>query len=87
MSTAQKCLVLKNKKKEAKTSYFNDYIDITVLFSDPFSVAKCLGARTVAPHLLEVLPQFNIISEVVTDAQAVKSCIKFAGLLHVVFLY
>ncbi|XP_021917379.1 L-serine dehydratase/L-threonine deaminase-like [Zootermopsis nevadensis] len=42
------------------------------------SVAKCLGARTVAPHLLEALPQFNVISEVVTDAQAIKSCIKFA---------
>jgi hypothetical protein len=60
---------------------------MTVLFSDSFSIAKCLGARTVAPHLLEILPQFRIISEVVTDAQAVKSCIQFAGLLHVVNLY
>lgn len=42
------------------------------------SVAKCLGARTVAPHLLEILPQYSIISEVVTDAQAIESCIKFA---------
>jgi hypothetical protein len=71
-------------KKDRKTSYFDGYL---LLFSDSFSIAKCLGARTVAPHLLEILPQFNIISEVVTDAQAVRSCIKFAGLLHVVFLY
>jgi len=51
-----------------------------VFFYNLFSVAKCLGARTVAPHLLEVLPQFNIISEVVNDAQAIESCIRFAGL-------
>jgi L-serine/L-threonine ammonia-lyase len=54
-----------------------------MLFSDSFSIAKCLGARTVAPHLLEILPQFNVISEVVTDAQAVTSCIKFAGLWRI----
>jgi len=42
------------------------------------SVAKCLGARTVAPHLLEILPEFSIFSEVVPDAQAILSCIKFA---------
>ncbi|PNF37463.1 L-serine dehydratase/L-threonine deaminase [Cryptotermes secundus] len=47
------------------------------------SIAKCLGARTVAPHLLEILPHFNIISEVVTDAQAVRSCIKFADDEHI----
>ncbi|GFG35519.1 hypothetical protein Cfor_10743, partial [Coptotermes formosanus] len=41
-------------------------------------VARTLGARSVAPHLLEILSQYSIISQVVTDAQAIESCIKFA---------
>jgi len=40
----------------------------------------------VAPHLLEILPQFSIISEVVTDAQAIMSCIKFAGMWNFVLI-
>lgn len=42
------------------------------------SIATGLGNSAVNPHLLEIMPQFNIISEVVTDAEAVTSCIKFA---------
>lgn len=42
------------------------------------SVATCLGNSAVNPHLLNILSQFNVISEVVTDAQAITSCIKFA---------
>jgi hypothetical protein len=44
------------------------------------SVATCLGNSAVNPHLLNILSKFNVISEVVTDAQAITSCIKFAGL-------
>jgi hypothetical protein len=44
------------------------------------SVAACLGSSAINPHLLDILSQFNVISEVVTDAQAVRSCIQFAGL-------
>ncbi|XP_069684127.1 serine dehydratase-like [Periplaneta americana] len=48
------------------------------------SIAKCLGSRTVDPHLLEIMPQYNILSEVVSDAQAVESCIRFADDEHAV---
>ncbi|KAJ4436770.1 L-serine dehydratase/L-threonine deaminase-like [Periplaneta americana] len=47
------------------------------------SIATCLGARTVAQHLWDIVPNFNIISEVITDAQAAESCIRFADDEHV----
>jgi len=45
------------------------------------SIAKTLGARTVTPALMEVLPRFTIHSHVLPDKEAVRGCIKFAGLL------
>ncbi|PSN41506.1 L-serine dehydratase/L-threonine deaminase [Blattella germanica] len=41
------------------------------------SVAVCLGARSIAPNLLDLTRQFNVISEVVTDTEAVESCVRF----------
>ncbi|KAK7789463.1 hypothetical protein R5R35_005857 [Gryllus longicercus] len=43
------------------------------------SIAKTLGARTVPQQLIDSLAKFKIISEVVTDAQAVSSCLHFAA--------
>jgi len=43
------------------------------------SIAKTLGAPSVTPKILEVLPKFNIISATLPDLEAVKACLKFAG--------
>jgi len=43
------------------------------------SIATTLGARTVAPVLLEWLSRHDIVPWVVTDRQAVDACIRFAG--------
>ncbi|KAJ9584409.1 hypothetical protein L9F63_021247 [Diploptera punctata] len=42
------------------------------------SIAKCLGASSVPPYLLEVLPDFNVTSRVISDETALESCIRFA---------
>ncbi|XP_067015262.2 L-serine dehydratase/L-threonine deaminase isoform X2 [Anabrus simplex] len=42
------------------------------------SIATSLGARTVPDELMATLSNFNVTSEVVTDAQAVSSCLQFA---------
>ena len=50
------------------------------------SVAKCLGARTVAAEALEWTRNHKILNHVCTDQQAVLACERFAGkeifLLH-----
>lgn len=43
------------------------------------SIAKTLGAPSVAPKVMENLPLFNVISEVQADSAAVDACLKFAG--------
>lgn len=47
------------------------------------SIAKTLGAPSVAPKVLENLPNFNVISEVQPDSAAVDACLKFAGIADV----
>nr|CAD7607409.1 unnamed protein product [Timema genevievae] len=42
------------------------------------SVAKSLGARMVCSQALQWAFQFKVLSEVVTDAEAVSSCLQFA---------
>ncbi len=42
------------------------------------SIANSLGARQVAQHVFDLLDQHPIKSVTVTDAQAVKACLKFA---------
>nr|CAD7426337.1 unnamed protein product [Timema monikensis] len=42
------------------------------------SVAKSLGARTVCSQALQWAFQFKVLSEVVTDEEAVSSCLQFA---------
>ena len=42
------------------------------------SVAKSLGVLSVCPKFFEVQSEFNVVSRVVTDDQAVASCLKFA---------
>jgi len=44
------------------------------------SVAKCLGARTVAAKALEWTQNHNIINHVCSDQEAVLACERFAGL-------
>jgi L-serine/L-threonine ammonia-lyase len=43
------------------------------------SIAKSLGARSVAPTLMEIHKKFNIISKVLPDKDAVSACLRFAG--------
>lgn len=43
------------------------------------SVAKCLGARTVAAQALECTREFKIFSEVVEDVEAVRAVQQFLG--------
>lgn len=43
------------------------------------SIAKTLGAPSVCPRLMEMLPKFNITSHVQSDAAAVEACLKFSG--------
>lgn len=43
------------------------------------SVAKCLGAKTVAARALECTQEFKIFSEVVDDAEAVSAVQRFLG--------
>lgn len=43
------------------------------------SIAKTLGARCVTPKLLEKYKDFNVISEVLSDKDAVHGCIRLAG--------
>ncbi|KAF4516939.1 hypothetical protein B566_EDAN005540 [Ephemera danica] len=42
------------------------------------SIAVTLGAKAVFPDLLEVLPKFNVHNRVITDAQALEACLRFA---------
>lgn len=44
------------------------------------SIAKTLGAPSVAPKLMEILPKFDIISNVQSDAAAVEACLRFSGM-------
>ena len=46
------------------------------------SVAKSLGARSVAPTLMDIHSDFNIISEILPDKDAVSACLQFAGKVH-----
>lgn len=46
------------------------------------SIAKTLGAPSVAPKVMENLPNFNVISEVQSDSAAVSACLRFAGKKH-----
>ncbi|XP_077015214.1 serine dehydratase-like [Tamandua tetradactyla] len=48
-----------------------------VTLPDITSVAKCLGARTVAARALECLQECEILSEVVEDAEAVSAMQRF----------
>lgn len=48
-----------------------------VTLPDITSVAKCLGAKTVAAGALECTKRFKILSEVVTDTQAVSAVQRF----------
>lgn len=43
------------------------------------SIAKTLGAPWIASKLLEVLPDFKIVSEVLSDKDAVQACLRFGG--------
>jgi len=43
------------------------------------SIAKCLGAPSVTPQLLQVMSKFNVLSATLADIEAVKACLKFAG--------
>lgn len=43
------------------------------------SVAKCLGAKTVAQRALDCASECTIISHVVEDVEAVKAMEKFLG--------
>lgn len=43
------------------------------------SIAKTLGAPSVAEKVMENLPNFNVISEVQPDSAAVEACLKFTG--------
>lgn len=49
------------------------------------SVAKTLGAPSVAPKVMENLPNFNVISVVQPDSAAIEACLKFAGNAFIVF--
>lgn len=43
------------------------------------SVAKTLGAPSVATKVMDNLPDFNVISHVQSDSAAVEACLQFAG--------
>lgn len=43
------------------------------------SVAKCLGAKTVAARALECAQEFEVFSEVVDDVEAVSAVQRFLG--------
>ena len=43
------------------------------------SIAKCLGSKTVCQKLFEYTKNHNIMSQVVSDQQAISACLKFAG--------
>ena len=43
------------------------------------SVAKCLGARTVAAKALEWTQDHKVINHVCSDQEAVLACERFAG--------
>lgn len=47
------------------------------------SIATSLGARRVTPHLLELAREHEIVSVVVSDAQAVRACSRFADAMRV----
>ena len=47
------------------------------------SIATSLGARRVMPHLLELAREHQIVSVVVSDAQAVQGCVQFADATRV----
>jgi L-serine/L-threonine ammonia-lyase len=47
------------------------------------SIATSLGARRVMPHLLDLARDHEIVSVVVTDAQAVQACSRFADTMRV----
>ncbi|XP_021947022.1 L-serine dehydratase/L-threonine deaminase [Folsomia candida] len=51
----------------------NKLVEITLT-----SIAKTLGARSVTPQLLEKYKDFNVISEVLPDKDAVHGCVRFA---------
>ena len=50
------------------------------------SVAKSLGALSVSQQLFDSAQKRKILSEVVTDREAVDACVKFAGKLLGLFL-
>lgn len=43
------------------------------------SVAKCLGARKVCRQAFESLQKDPVLSNVVSDEEALKACVAFAG--------
>jgi len=47
------------------------------------SIASSLGARRVTPHLLALAREHEIVSAVVSDAQAVAACSRFADTMRV----
>lgn len=47
--------------------------------NDMTSIAKTLNAPSLAPKILENLPDFRVISHVQPDSAAVEACLKFAG--------
>jgi L-serine/L-threonine ammonia-lyase len=47
------------------------------------SIASSLGARRVTPHLLALAREHEIVSVVVSDAQAVAACSRFADAMRV----
>jgi L-serine/L-threonine ammonia-lyase len=47
------------------------------------SIATSLGARCVAQRVLDLSREHDIISVVVSDAQAVQACVRFADAMQV----
>lgn len=51
------------------------------------SVAKTLGALSVSAQLFHSSKQRPILSELVSDKEAVSSCVRFAGVLYFLIIY
>ena len=50
-----------------------------------YSIAKCLGARKVCKRSYEWLDQHTILSETVADEEVIRACIRFSGVLTIIF--
>ena len=52
----------------------------TSVYTYFYSVAKCLGAKRVSQKSFEWLSQHPVVSQVVTDKEAISACINIAGM-------